>query len=71
MYFRTNPKDNQAKNAGKKAAIKEIAPPIPTTKMSTRPTNRGGESIEQRLKVINKYRFIFYRCEVSSLMRAL
>ena len=46
MYFRTNPKDNQAKNAGKKAAIKEIAPPIPTTKMSTRPTNRGGESIE-------------------------
>jgi len=52
MYFRTNPKDNQAKNAGKKAAIKEIAPPIPTTKMSTRPTNRGGESIEQRLKVI-------------------
>ncbi len=40
-----------------KAAIKAVPPPVATTstKMSTRPTNRGGESIEQRLKVI-KYR---------------
>jgi|LauGreDrversion4_2_1035121.scaffolds.fasta_scaffold139365_2 hypothetical protein len=34
-----------------KAAIKAVPPPV-STKMSTRPTNRGGESIEQRLKVI-------------------
>ncbi len=37
-----------------KAAIKAVPPPVATTstKMSTRPTNRGAASIEQRLKVI-------------------
>ncbi len=40
----------QSLRAATKATAQQPQPT--TTKMSTRPTNRGGESIEQRLKVI-------------------